>query len=377
MIYFNNAATSYPKPEGTAAAMGQCLALPPSNLYREDVTQKSVITVCREKIAGLFHFSDPSRVIFCSGSTEALNMAINGLVRPGSRVVTTTREHNAVLRPLSYLCLAGGVHVDTVRCPPPGILDGRRFENALTRETGLAVVNHISNVTGAEADIGAIYSLCEARGIPLIVDASQSAGAIAVDFSSMPLAALAFTGHKALLGPKGVGGLIVGRELDLRIWKSGGTGIRSDLELMPDAWPIKYEAGTLNEPGIAGLAHSLDGILARGLSSIGKQKIDLTRHLVEELEKFDGVTVYSERPERNSSGIVCFNIDHWPAADIGYVLKDAFDIRVRTGLHCAPLMHRELGTFPEGAIRVSFSAANHHGEVETFLQALKTITGQT
>jgi selenocysteine lyase/cysteine desulfurase len=146
---------------------------------------------------------------------------------------------------------------------------------------------------------------------------------------------------------------------------------------MPDAWPIKYEAGTLNEPGIAGLAHSLDGILARGLSSIGKQKIDLTRHLVEELEKFDGVTVYSERPERNSSGIVCFNIDHWPAADIGYVLKDAFDIRVRTGLHCAPLMHRELGTFPEGAIRVSFSAANHHGEVDTFLQALKTITGQT
>jgi len=377
LIYFNNAATSYPKLEGTAEAMAKCLIEPPSNLYREDVTQPSTIDRCREKIAGLFHFSDPSRVVFCSGATEALNIAINGLARPRSRVITTTREHNAVLRPLYYLRRSGDVQVDLVSCPPPGILDGNRFENTLTRETSLAVVNHISNVTGAEADIAAIYSLCEARGIPLIVDASQSAGAVDIDFSSMPLAALAFTGHKALLGPKGVGGLIVGRELDLRVWKSGGTGIRSDLEFMPDAWPIKYEAGTRNEPGIAGLAHSLGGILARGLLSVEKQKMGLTSHLVEELGKLGVVAVYSERPEKNRSGIVCFNIDRWPAADIGYVLKDVFGIRVRTGLHCAPLMHRELGTFPDGAIRISFSASNHHDEVDELLRALKTIVGRT
>ncbi len=356
--------------------MGKCLVEPPSNPYRENVTQKTSITICREKIAELFHFADPTRVIFCSGATEALNIAVNGLVARDCHVVTTTMEHNAVLRPLYYLRSAGVIKVDMVPCLSPGDLEMRQFEKALRQDTHLVVVNHISNVTGAELDIDHIYRICESREIPLIIDASQSAGAIDFDFSSMPLAAVAFTGHKALLGPKGVGGLIVGEQLDLRVWKSGGTGIRSDSEYMPDAWPIKYEAGTMNEPGIAGLAYSIDFILARGVMSFQKKKMDLTRHLVEELEKFDDVTVYSERPEKNHCGIVCFNVDNWHAEDVGYILRDAFDTRVRTGLHCAPLIHKDMGTFPGGAIRVSFSASNHHSEVETFIRALQTITGK-
>ncbi|MEE9912946.1 MAG: aminotransferase class V-fold PLP-dependent enzyme [Deltaproteobacteria bacterium] len=377
MIYFNNAATSYPKPEGTAQAMGKCLAEPPSNLYRENVTQKSSITGCREKIAKLFHFADPARVVFCSGATEALNIAVNGLAPEGGRVVTTILEHNAVLRPLYYLRSSGVIKLDIVPCRPPGDLAIGRLEKALPEDTRLVVVNHVSNVTGAELDIAEIYRVCESREIPLVIDASQSAGAIECDFSSMPLAAAAFTGHKALLGPKGVGGLIVGDQLDLRVWKSGGTGIRSDSESMPEAWPVKYEAGTLNEPGIAGLEYSVDFILARGISSFQKERMDLTRHLVAELERMEAVTIYSEQPEKNHCGIVCFNINDWPAADVGYILKDAFDIRVRTGLHCAPLIHKAMGTFPGGAIRVSFSASNHHGEVETFIRALRTITGKT
>ena len=373
MIYFNNAATSYPKPDGVAEAVLNSMTDPPSNPYRENVTQKSVVSLCRERIAELCNFSNPNRVLFCSGSTEALNMAIHGLISKGGHVITTQLEHNAVLRPLYYLKRDGVCELDILSCRPPGYVSASAFKNALKKTTRLAVVNHASNVTGAQLCISDIYDICDSHEIPLIIDASQSAGSVDLDMSGMPRAILAFTGHKTLLGPKGVGGLLVGDQLDLRIWKSGGTGIRSDLESMPDLWPIKYEAGTMNLPGIAGLASSLGYILEKKPSFFRNTKMELVRHLVRELEKLDGVTIYSEQPEQNHCGIVCFNINRWNGEEIGYILNESFDIRVRTGLHCAPLIHRAMGTFPHGAVRVSFSAFNTHDEIETFVQALRTL----
>ena len=373
MIYFNNAATSHPKPDGVAQAVSECLVAPPSNPYRENVTRKSVVEVCRERLAELFRFSDASRVIFCSGSTEALNIAIHGLICDGGHVVTTSVEHNAVLRPLRYLESAGRATVEILPCKPPGFVSPETFAEALHKDTVLAVVNHVSNVTGVCLPVSEFYEICEARHIPLIIDASQSAGAVELDFSSMPLAALAFTAHKTLMGPKGIGGLLIGEQLDLKVWKSGGTGIRSDIETMPDLWPVKYEAGTMNEPGIAGLAASVGYVLEKKVPVLQNIKMELVRNAAEEMEKMPGLRIYSEHPEKNRCGIVCFNVNGWDADDIGYVLSDSFDIRVRTGLHCAPLIHKAIGTFPKGAVRASFSSFNTHEEIDIFVGALKTI----
>ena len=375
MIYFNNAATSHPKPDGVAQAVSESLVAPPSNPYRENVTKKSVVEVCRERLAELFRFSDPNRVIFCSGSTEALNIAIHGLMGDPGHVLTTQVEHNAVLRPLRYLESAGRAVVEILPCEPPGFISPETFAEALRKDTVLAVVNHVSNVTGACLPVSEFYEICEARNIPLIIDASQSAGALELDFSSMPLAVLAFTGHKTLMGPKGIGGLLIGEHLDLKVWKAGGTGIRSDIETMPDLWPVKYEAGTMNEPGIAGLAASVGYVLERTVPVLQNIKMELVKHAVEEMEKMPGLRIISERPEKNRCGIACFNVNGWDADDIGYVLSDSFDIRVRTGLHCAPLIHKAIGTFPKGAVRASFSSFNTHEEIDTFAGALKTIAG--
>jgi cysteine desulfurase / selenocysteine lyase len=373
MIYFNNAATGYPKPDVVIEAVAENIKLPPSNPYRENVTQTSTTAVCRERIAALFQFPHPERVILCSGATEALNIAINGLIQKGARVITTQLEHNAVLRPLYKLRDSGHIKLDILPCRPPGRIAIDRFKSAMGTETRLLVINHASNVTGSVLDIHEIYGVCEARGIPLIVDVSQSAGTTKIDFSRMPKAILAFTGHKSLLGPRGTGGLLVGKELDPTPWKFGGTGIRSELETMPEMWPLKYEPGTMNQPGIAGLAAALDYLLQRGIEYFAEKRRELAAHLCQKLKKMEGISIYAEKPEKNYCGVVSFTVEGVPTEDVGYILQESFNIRVRTGLHCAPLIHKALGTFPDGTARVSFSAFNTHEEIDEFMGGLDTL----
>ena len=377
MIYFNNAATGFPKPDVVIEAVAENLKLPPSNPYRENVTQKSTAAICRERIAALFKFPFPERVILCSGATEALNLAINGLIQEDAHVITTQLEHNAVLRPLYHLRDTGQLKLDILPCQPPGRISIEHLKSAIETETRLVVVNHASNVTGAVQDIHEIYAVCESKGIPLIVDVSQSAGTINSDFSTMSKATVIFTGHKALMGPRGTGGLLIGSEIDLNFWKVGGTGIRSDLETMPDMWPLKYEPGTMNQPGIAGLTAAVDFIVQRGLEYFAEKKCELAVHLCKKLEKMEGISIYAEKPEENRCGVVSFTVSGLPAEDIGYILQESFDIRVRTGLHCAPLIHKALGTFPEGTVRVSFSAFNTHKEVDKFTRSLNTMMGKS
>jgi cysteine desulfurase family protein len=375
MIYFNNAATTYPKPDAVIDAVTASLRHPPSNPYRENVNEKSTTACCRERLATLFGFKDPDRVILSSGATEALNIAIHGLLEENDHVVTTQIEHNAVLRPLYQLRDTRRISLDIVACKSPGKIDPDQIKQAIKPNTRLVIVNHASNVTGVIQDIQKIYRICRQSGIRLLVDVSQSAGAVSIDTSAMPEALFAFTGHKSLFGPPGTGGLLVGGDVELKVWKTGGTGIKSDLETIPDMWPLKYEPGTTNLPGIGGLAASLEYILTQGIDQLAQKKADLSAHLCKELKKIKGITLYTDNDMENRCGVVSFTLSGFQPRDVGYILNESFDIRVRTGLHCAPLIHTALGTFPEGTIRISFSTFNHHDEVETFLGAIHALKG--
>lgn len=376
MIYFNNAATSYPKPPEVIEAMREELEHPPANPHRDHVTVPSASARCRSRLAKLFHTPDPNRIILCSGGTEALNLAVNGLIRDRSHVVTTSLEHNAVLRPLYHLKDQGRIDLDIL---PLNVAKGISHDDlsaALRPDTSLVVINHASNVSGLVVDLKPIYEICHRRRIPLLIDASQSAGSVEIVIADMPWAVIAFTGHKSLLGPPGTGGLAVGDSVDLKLWKLGGTGINSESPSMPDIWPMKYEPGTLNHPGFAGLAASIEYILKRGIPYFINEK----NHLVERLEKglagISGITVYSPPNRKNPCGVVSFTLDGWSPREVGYILRESFDIRVRTGLHCAPLIHEALGVYPDGTIRVSFSGFNTKDEVDYLLEAISTIRGK-
>ena len=375
MIYFNNAATSYPKPEVMAQAVLDELRSPPSNHHRDHTVIPSADTRCRTALAKMFKASAPERVILCSGATEGLNLALNCLIgRQGRQVVTTHFEHNAVLRPLYHLAKTRLVELEIVAADPTGRTAHHDIIRAMGVKTGLVVVNHASNVNGAVIDVAAIHDACRQRGLPLLIDASQSAGAIPLNSTELSHAVIAFAGHKGLWGPPGTGGLIVGRSLELEPWKLGGTGIHSDLETMPDLWPMKFEAGTNNYPGLAGLAASVNHILEQGLENLARARDHLARELVRKLSSQPGIRICDPSDRENPCGVVSFNMDGFPPGEIGYILQESFDIRVRTGLHCAPLIHKALGASPYGTIRVSFSPMNTLAEVDSLLQALSALS---
>lgn len=373
MIYLNNAATSYPKPDTVVEAVKKSLQSPPETPYRENVTNTSQIELCRISLAELFNYSHPERVIFTSGATEAINIAINGTIRDKCHVVTTGLEHNAVLRPLYHLEGMGRIRFDVVPVSAVGAVCIEQLRSVLHRDTCLCIVNHASNVTGFIQNIRLIYRICREVSVPLLIDASQSAGIVELDFSNMPYAMIAFTGHKGLLGPSGIGGLIVGEKVDLQIWKLGGNGIHSHLNTMPDLWPLKFEPGTMNQVGIAGLQAGIRYVLNYGTCSISQKKCELVANLYQQLKKIDGITLYSEEPDSNRTGVVGFVLENYRLNEVGYVLGESFDIKVRVGLHCAPLIHKAMGTYPNGTVRVSFSHFNTHEEVDALVAAIKLI----
>ncbi len=345
---------------------------PPTNPYRQNDSKKPESNVLRERIASLFHTDLPERIAICSGSTEALNIAINGLVNPGGHVISTMMEHNSVLRPLYHLENKGDINLDLLACDPMGDLNLIELESSIQKDTCFIVVNHVSNVTGHVQNIQEIYSVADKHRIPLLIDISQSAGAMKINLAEMPRSLAAFTGHKSLMGPSGTGGLVIGKDVEPDLWKVGGTGIRSDLKTMPDMWPLKYEAGTPNHPGIAGLGAALD-YLMNNEDELWQKKKATSDLLWRKLSTIDEVQLFSEPPEKNPCGVFSFKLDGWQCKDLGYVLQESFGIHVRTGLHCAPLIHSAMGTFSEGTVRVSLSPFNTETEVETFVEAIESI----
>lgn len=379
MIYFDNAATGWPKPPAVAEAMLRFLeevgANPGRAAHRLAIESGRVVYSAREAVAELFHAPDPLRVIFGANATEALNLALSGYLRPGDHVITGGMEHNAVMRPLRALEQAG-VELTVVSCSPQGFIDPDDVRAAIQPNTTMIVLIHASNVVGTLLPAAEIGGIARENDLLLLLDAAQTAGAYPIDTEASHIDLLAFTGHKSLAGPMGTGGLIVGERVDvdrMQPLKRGGTGSHSELEKQPGFLPDKYESGTPNVVGLAGLAAGVSWVLARGVESIRHHELAMTRLLIEGLSSIDRVTVYGAQDAELQTAIVSFNIAGLLPSDLALRLDEDYDIMCRVGLHCAPMAHRTLGTFPEGTIRFAPGPFNTLGDVDEAVDAVRRI----
>lgn len=382
MIYFDNAATSWPKPPGVAEAMTHYLnnigASPGRSGHRLAIEAARAVYGAREAVAELFHAPDPLRVVFGANVTEALNLALNGLLRPGDHVVTSSLEHNSVMRPLRAL-EREGVALTVAPCSTQGELDPADIEAAIRPDTRLIVLNHASNVVGTLLPIAEAGRIARQSGILLLVDAAQTAGAYPIDVQADAIDLLAFTGHKSLYGPMGTGGLVIGERVDagrLAPLKRGGTGSRSEHEEQPAFLPDRCESGTPNAVGLAGLAAGVRWVLGQGVERIRAHEQALTEHLLAGLAAIPGVTVYGTGDARRQTATVSFNITGRQPSEVGLHLDGRYEIMCRVGLHCAPAAHRTLGTFPGGTVRFGLAAFNTAAEVERALEAVAALMGQ-
>lgn len=379
MIYFDNAATSWPKPPCVGEAMMRFMqevgVNPGRGSYQAAIEAERVVYRAREAVARLVNMPDPLRVIFSANVTEALNLALRGLLRPGHHVVTSSIEHNAVMRPLRAL-ERQGVSITVVPCSPTGILDPADVRAALRPETALIVLNHASNVIGTITPIAEVGAIAHERGIPFLVDTAQTAGVIPLDMTAMHIDLLAFTGHKALLGPMGTGGLVLGQEFDeahLEPLVRGGTGSNSEWEEQPSFLPDKYESGTPNAVGLAGLEAGIQWVLGRGIEAIRAHEQALTTTLLDGLAEIPGVTVYGPRDPALQVATVSWNIEGMDPGEVGLRLDEEYGILCRVGLHCSPAAHRTIGTFPTGTVRFGLGAMNTQEEVLEALRAVHTL----
>lgn len=380
MIYLDNAATSWPKPPGVADAMMHFMseigASAGRSAHRRAMTSSRIVYAAREVVADLFDVSDPLRVVFGLNVTEALNLVLCGYLRSGDHVITSSVEHNAVMRPLRQL-EREGVDVTVLPCSPQGFLDPATIEPAIRANTVMIVLNHASNVVGSLLPIVEAGRIARAHGVLLAVDAAQTAGACPIDAAADGIDLLGFTGHKGLYGPMGTGGLIVGERVDvdrLMPLKRGGSGSNSEREEQPDFLPDKYESGTVNAVGLAGLAAGVRSVLATGVETIRAHEVALTQRLIAGLQNISGVTVYGGLDAGLQTATVSFNVAGHLPSDVGLRLDEEFGIMCRVGLHCAPAAHKTIGTFPSGAVRFGLSYSNTAEEVDRALAAVAIIT---
>ncbi len=377
MIYLDNAATSWPKPPQVLAAMARFLtevgANPGRSGHRLSVEAGRIVYAAREAVAELFHAPDPLRVVFGMNATEGLNLALRGLLRPGDHVVTSSMEHNSVMRPLRAL-EREGVSVTVVPCSPEGLLDPQAVLEALRPETRLVVLNHASNVTGTLLPVAEVGRALQRTGGPLLlVDAAQSGGAVPIDMQADGIDLLAFTGHKSLYGPPGTGGLIIGERVPLEEFRPllrGGTGSRSEWEEQPDFLPDMCESGTPNGVGLAGLEAGVRWVLEQGVETLRAHEVELSQRLSDGLRETPGVTVYGPDDAHLRTAVVSFNIAGMEPSEVGMRLDEEFGIMCRVGLHCAPAAHRTIGTFPAGTVRFALGAFNTREEVDAALRAV-------
>ena len=374
MIYLDNAATTMHKPQTVIDAVTQAMcSLGNAGRGATSGALDAARTIhgCRTKLARFLGCPRADHVCFTPNSTAALNTVINGVVRPGDRVVTTVLEHNSVLRPLNRLAVEQGVTVEYAGCDANGVLDYDELEQLVTPGTRAVVVTHASNVTGNSVDVARVAAVAHAAGALVIVDASQSAGTEHIDMQAMGLDVVCFTGHKGLMGPQGTGGLAVAEGVDVAPWAMGGTGVHSFDELQPLEWPTRLEAGTLNGHGIAGLSAGLDFIEAQGgVEAIAAHERALADRFLSGVREISGIKLYGAFDQPTRSAIVSLNVGDIDSAEISDALMQGWGIATRPGAHCAPLMHRALGTERQGVVRFSFGYFNTTEEVDTAIDAL-------
>lgn len=373
MIYLDNAATSFPKPEVVYEAVEQCLrykgANPSRSGHKLSLKASQVVLDARNQIAELFKISDPLQVVFTANATEALNLGIKGILKPGDHVITSSMEHNSVTRPLAKLAQQG-VEVTKLPGKDHGRVSPQEIAEGIKENTKLIVLSHASNVTGLIQPIDEIGKVARQKGILFMVDSAQTAGSFEIDVDSMNIDLLVFAGHKGLLGPQGTGGLYIRPDLQLDTLKEGGTGSNSESPLQPEESPERYESGTLNTPGLAGLGKGVEFILQVGLKEIREKERKLTLELMEGLKEIPGVKIYGDDPGVERAPVVSFNIEGKEPSHLAFLLDQVFDIASRPGLHCAPDAHRTLGTFPYGTLRLSPGYFNTSQEMEKTLEAI-------
>ncbi len=380
MIYLDHAATSWPKPPQVVEAMAEYLECaggnPGRSGHRLSIAAGRIVYETREALAELLHAPDPLRIIFTLNATHALNLALNGLLKPGDRVVTTSMEHNAVMRPLRAW-EERQVELEIVPCTPEGRLDPRAVEQALTVPTRLVVVTHASNVTGTLLPVAEITRLAHHAGALVLVDAAQTAGTVPIDMAGLGIDLLAFTGHKGLQGPPGTGGLVLSDRMESGLIEPlvrGGTGSASEFEHQPEFLPDKFESGTPNGVGLAGLGAAARCLLERGVESVRAHELEMTRVLVEVLSDLPGVTVYGPPDMADRTGTVSFTVARHRVSEIGLRLDEEFGVMCRVGLHCAPAAHRTIGTFPEGTVRFAVGMTTTIQDIYAALSAVEQVT---
>lgn len=375
MIYLDNAATTMHKPQCVIDAVVRAMSSM-GNAGRgandASLSASRIIYDTRERLCRLFGGTSPKQVVFTNNSTESLNIAVRGLLKPGDHVVTTMLEHNSVLRPL-YEMEKNGVRLTVVKSDEKGRVRISDMEDALCDDTKMIVCTNGSNLTGNYVDIESVGKIAKAHGVLFVVDASQTAGVFPIDVERMNIDVLCFTGHKGLLGPQGTGGLYVREGIAIRPLKSGGTGVQTYSKSQPAEMPTALEAGTLNGHGIAGLHAALGYLEETGIDAIRKQEQALMRKFYEGVKDISGVTVYGDFESEDRCAIVTLNIGEYDSGEVSDALLTDYGISTRSGGHCAPLMHEALGTVEQGAVRFSFSHYNTEEEVETAIRAVREL----
>ena len=381
-IYLDNASTSFPKAPTVATAMSDYITNRGININRGSYALaydvEDIIYTTRQRLHTLFNGHDPSHVIFTQNVTMSLNMVIKGLLKAGDHVLVSSMEHNAVMRPLTQL-LDKGIAFDIIPCDKTGSIQLESMDSLIRPNTVAMIINHASNVCGTIQPLESIGSICKAHNLQFIVDAAQTAGVIPIDVKAYHIDALCFTGHKGLLGPQGIGGIILTKEMAQTLVPliAGGTGSFSHLETMPTHMPDAFEAGTLNLPGIIGLNEGLSYIESQRMENIHNHELALTKAFLEGLHSITGVNIIGKQDIQDRTAVVSITIDDMDAASIAYELESKYHIMTRVGLHCAPRAHQTLGTYPEGTVRFSFGYANTHEDVESALSALHRILKNT
>jgi len=378
LIYFDNAATSWPKPVGMINSMthysGMIGGSPGRSGHRRSLDAGRILLETREALAELFGSNDSLRMAFTKNATEALNIALLGFLHPGDHVITSSMEHNAVMRPLRFL-ETQGVQISVVSCSGDGRLSPEDVHAAIRPQTRLLVVTHASNVTGTIQPIAELGQIVRDHGFLFCVDAAQTAGALPIHVDEMAIDLLAFSGHKSLFGPQGTGGLYIreGIEKHLRPLMMGGTGSRSEFERQPDFMPDKYESGTPNTIGLAGLGAGVRFVLAEGVEAIRSKEEGLTERFLRGLASLKGITVYGPPDAASRTAAVSFNIAGVSPSEAALELDERFGILCRPGLHCAPAAHRTIGTFSQGTIRFGFGYFNKDEEISFALEAIRSL----
>ena len=381
-IYLDNASTSFPKAPTVATAMSDYITNRGININRGSYALaydvEDIIYTTRQRLNTLFNGHDSSHVIFTQNVTMSLNIVIKGLLKAGDHVLVSSMEHNAVMRPLTQL-LDKDITFDTIPCDSTGYIQMESIEPLIRPNTVALIINHASNVCGTIQPLESIGPICKAHNLQFIVDTAQTAGVIPIDVKACHIDALCFTGHKGLLGPQGIGGIILTKEMAQTLVPliAGGTGSFSHLETMPTHMPDAFEAGTLNLPGIIGLNEGLSYIESQGMENIHNHELALTQAFLEGLQSIDVVNIVGKQDIQDRTAVVSITIDSMDPASIAYELESTYHIMTRVGLHCAPRAHQTLGTYPEGTVRFSFGYANTHEDVVSALSALHRILKNT